>query len=61
MLNQCLGRDIQVAGLIGSGYDKNSMVLAKRHGFCISAQLNCRPFSGWHVEIHNSHVLLLAI
>jgi acetoin utilization deacetylase AcuC-like enzyme len=32
VLNQCLGRDIPVVGLIGGGYDKDRHALAKRHG-----------------------------
>lgn len=32
VLNHCLSRDIPVVGLIGGGYDKDRLALAKRHG-----------------------------
>ncbi len=42
VIEQCLGRDIPVVGLIGGGYDKDRALLARRH-----ARLHFSAIAAW--------------
>ena len=48
VMRHCLGRDIQVVGVIGGGYSKDRKALARRHGILHHSAQKVWVSSGCH-------------